>query len=503
VLKDSYVRVKTLKEAGLKPGKPKGELTEEDLSHDGLRSFASCPEFKAAHNYWGNEWVVKYKDQGPVSDALSDTLQYQRSELLRDVEQLPRLQGVEGPVNLRTPSTLPRSASDPSLGVGERFRANKKEVTDFFKFMKKEVKTAEKVKKAFLKQVEKCEKKELKRETLVGQINTVKTQIDADLANADEFARQNKLFAIKYLFGSKLGAQAPPEKVTIVVEISDKIAPFMENIKNDILAFFATVIEKKDDPHDLEAKPNVENFDLIFFSSAGITSYCQVNKMGKYAPEKVHEENKKKELPPLTSAFVATQFPTDGPEARKEWKKKGAADCQKWFQKQFTPKAGAAAPWPPDWLAMVEKLVEDEENLPSAVFVACSKAPMPLRDPLNRMNDVRTLKDLPLPMEVVSYDPEVEGDFNQEEFFAELVGPEGHFQVDTSKQGMEMVDKTLADVKKKKKQFDKFNKKLGKMEDMSDKLKDFKGLLYKQISIENLLRNDWILHEQALKQPAA
>merc|ERR1719160_2426042 len=80
------------------------------------------------------------------------------------------------------------------------------------------------------------------------------------------------------------------------------------------------------------------------------------------------------------------------------------------------------------------------------------------------MNDVRTLKDLPLPMEVVSYDPEVEGDFNQEEFFAELVGPEGHFQVDTSKQGMEMVEKTLADVKKKKKQFDKFNKKLGKME---------------------------------------
>lgn len=41
------------------------------------------------------------------------------------------------------------------------------------------------------------------------------------------------------------------------------------------------------------------------------------------------------------------------------------------------------------------------------------------------------------------------------------------------------------------------------MEDMSDKLKDYKGLLYKQISIENLLRNDWILHEQALKQPAA
>lgn len=263
------------------------------------------------------------------------------------------------------------------------------------------------------------------------------------------------------------------------------------------------MIEKKDDPHDPEAEPKVKNFDLIFFSSAGTISYCQVNKMGKYAPDKVHEENKKKELPPLTSAFVATQFPAEGPEARKEWKKKGSADCQKWFQKQFTPKAGAAAPWPPDWLAMVEKLVEDEENLPSAVFVACSKAPMPLRDPLNRMTDVRTLKDLPLPMEVVSYDPEVEGDFNQEEFFAELVGPEGHFQVDTSKQGMEMVDKTLADVKKKKKQFDKFNKKLGKMEDMSDKLKDYKGLLYKQISIENLLRNDWILHEQALKQPAA
>merc|ERR1712070_477064 len=128
---------------------------------------------------------------------------------------------------------------------------------------------------------------------------------------------------------------------------------------------------------------------------------------------------------------------------------------------------------------------------------------MPNRDPLNRINDFRALKGITLPTSVVSYEPEVEGDFSQEEFFAELVGPEGHFQVDTSKQGMEMVDKTLADVKKKKKQFDKFNKKLGKMEDMSEKLSEFKSLLYQQVSVENLVRNDWMLHGKAMKTPAA
>merc|ERR1712070_960752 len=109
---------------------------------------------------------------------------------------------------------------------------------------------------------------------------------------------------------------------------------------------------------------------------------------------------------------------------------------------------------------------------------------MPNRDPLNRINDFRALKGITLPTSVVSYEPEVEGDFNQEEFFKEFVGPDGSFEVDTSKMGMEMVDKTLADVKKKKKKFDK-------MEDMSEKLTEFKGLLYQQISIENLVRNDW------------
>merc|ERR1712139_9246 len=105
-------------------------------------------------------------------------------------------------------------------------------------------KQAEKTKKAFLKQVEKCEKKEDKRIALIKQIKTVKDAMDEDLSNADEYARKNKLFAIKYLFGSKLGADAPTNNVMIVIEISDKIAPYMENIKNDILAFFATVIEK-------------------------------------------------------------------------------------------------------------------------------------------------------------------------------------------------------------------------------------------------------------------
>jgi hypothetical protein len=368
---------------------------------------------------------------------LSDSLQETRNDLL---EKAPA-------------KGLSRSSSDSCLE-----RKSKKEVQDMLKFMKGQVKQAEKSKKAFLKQVEKCEKKEDKRVALINQIKTVKDAMDEDLGNADEFARKNKLFALKYLFGSKLGAGAPTNNVILVIEISDKIVPYMENIKNDILAFFATVIEK-----------GVESFNLIFFSSAGIVPY----------------------------------MPTFTPTVPEGKVKKGAADCQKWLQKQFTPKAGANAPWPPDWLQMVEWLVKDEEALPSSIFVACTKAPMPLRDPINRFNDVRALKGITLPTKVMSYDPEVEGDFNQEEFFKELVGPEGSFEVDTSKQGMEMVDKTLADVKKKKKQFDKFNKKLDKMEDMSEKLTEFRSLLYQQISVENLVRNDFMLHDKALKTPAA
>jgi hypothetical protein len=437
--KDAYVRAEKIKEAGLKPGKPKGDLTVEDLSHP-PSLMASCPEFKAAQSYWANEWVVKFSDRNAhqwPQDLLSDTLQETRNDLL---EKAPA-------------KGLSKSASDPTLD-----RKSKKEVQDMFKFMKGQVKQAEKAKKAFLKQVEKCEKKEDKRLALMNQIKTVKDAMDEDLGNADEYARKNKLFALKYLFGSKLGADAPTNNIIIVIEISDKMVPFMENVKNDILAFFATVIEK-----------GVESFNLIFFSSAGIVPY----------------------------------MPTFTPTVPEGKVKKGAADCQKWLQKQFTPKAGANAPWPPDWLQMVEWLVKDEEALPTTVYIACTKVPMPLRDPLNRVNDVRALKGITLPINVVSYEPEVEGDFNQEEFFKELVGSEGTFQVDTSKLGMEMVDKTLADVKKKKKQYDKFNKKLDKMEDMSEKLADFKGLLYQQISVENLVRNDWLLHEKALKQPAA
>jgi len=152
---------------------------------------------------------------------------------------------------------------------------------------------------------------------------------------------------------------------------------------------------------------------------------------------------------------------------------------------------------------MVEWLVKDEEALPSSIYLAATKVPSHDRNPLNRINNVRALKGIGLPVTCVSYEPEVEGDFTQEEFFKEFVGAEGKFEVDSSKAGMEMVDKTLADVKKKRKQFDKFNKKLDKMEDMSEKLSDFKGLLYQQISVENLVRNDWMLHEKALKTPAA
>jgi hypothetical protein len=350
---------------------------------------------------------------------------------------------------------LVKSASDSAL-----VRRNKKEVQDSWKTMKGQVKAAEKMKKFVFGQFSKNETKNEKRITLLKQIKDVEASIDKDLRDADEYAKKNRLFAIKYLFGSKLGADAPSTNICICAEISDKMVTWMENAKNDILPFFTGVIEKQ-----------VESFNMMFFSSAGVTPY----------------------------------MPTFTPTVPEGKVKKGAADCQKWLGKQFTPKAGAAAPWPPDWLQLIETLVREEQALPEAIYLVCSKAPMPLKSVLDRLSDIRTMKGIDLPIHVVSYDPEVEGDFNQERFFEDLIGPEGSFQVDTSKRDMEYVDSLLANVKKKKKQLDKLNKKAdsGKFPDLTETVDNLRGMLSKQISIENLVRNDFILHEHALKTPAA
>lgn len=95
------------------------------------------------------------------------------------------------------------------------------------------------------------------------------------------------------------------------------------------------------------------------------------------------------------------------------------------------------------------------------------------------------------------------GDFNQECFFRDFAGPDGEVSVDTSKRDMEFVDKTLGDVKKKKKQLEKFNKKLDKMDDLTETLEGFRVLLHQQNSLENLARNDFSLAELAMTTPAA
>jgi hypothetical protein len=433
VQSDAFARAAKIKEAGLKPTKPKPpDLTEEDLSLPPSVSMGSL-EFKSATNYWQNASTVKFSEQGTMrvpEDVLNP--------------QLGLTSGAGG---------IQKSASDSAL-----VRKFKKDVQDQWKYMKTQVKLAEKGKKLFFGTFTKVETKNEKRNTLLKQIKDVEDGIEKDLRDADEYAKKNRLFAIKYLYGSKLGAEAPPKDIVVVAEVSDKMVTWMENAKNDILPFFTGVIEK-----------SVESFNMMLFSSAGVTPY----------------------------------MPTFTPTVPEGKVKKGAADCQKWLGKQYNPKAAGNAPWPPDWLQLVETLVKEEEALPSAVYIVCSKAPMPLQNVLERMNDIRTMKGIDLPIHVVSYDPDVAGDFNQEGFFNEFVGPKGSFQVDTSKRDMEHVDALLANVKKKKKQLEKLNKKVGKMEDLTEKVEDLRGLLSKQISVENMLRNDWILHEQALKTPAA
>jgi hypothetical protein len=434
---DCFTRAMKIKEANLKPGKPKGDLTEEDMSLP--PTVKSMPDFRAPVAYFNNASTVKFNER--------DNFKW--------------------PTDAKVVATLGKSASDTEL-----VRKNKKEVQDVLKFMKGQVKLAEKTKKAFFKQVQKVEKKNDKRKDMMKKISDTETEIDGYLRTAADFSRDNRLFALQYLYGSKLGGdKAPPpsERVAIVIEKSDKMAPYVDNAKDDVMKFF-TAVEK----NGQEA-----TFNTFFFSSAGITPYKPT-----YLP------------------CVAPPG-TKGPAARA-----GSMDCIKFLTKQCNPKAFQATPWPPDWLALIEALCPAAEEgkpppeYPAHLYVVCSKVPIPSQSTLDRVAEIRA-SGVALPVTLISYDPEVKGDFTQESWFKNFVGPDGHWELDTSKEQMEFIDKKLADVKKKKKQLDKFQKKLDKMEDLTEQLENFRGLLHQQDALESLARNDFALVDLATKTPAA
>jgi hypothetical protein len=446
---DCFTRATKLKEANVKPGKPKGDLTAEDF-FPYTPGIQSMPDFKPAVAYFGTAMTVKYAER----------------------------ENFKWPTDARFLPPLGQSASEPDLA-----RRNKKEVQDMFKFLKGQVKQAEKAKKNFFKQYSKCEGKCDKKKVLEGQIKALEDVIDSSLREADECAKKTRVFQLKYMFGSKLDKEVASDRVAIVMESSDKMAPYLEAAKNDV-NLLIPVLER-----------DCASFNTFLFSSAGITPY----------------------QPVWTPTF---------PDPNNKKSKKGSQDCLKWINKQYNPKAMAGAPWPPDWLALVEALCKENPDaekggvgmptgplptdpweLPNHIYIVCSKVPIPCQQALDRISQVRLVHGVDLPVTIITYEPETEGDFNQECFFKDFAGAKGRFELDTSKRDMENVDKILGQVKKDRKKLDKLGKKLAKMEAKDgptmEKLEEFGTLFQQQNSLELLARNDFALAERAMKNPAA
>merc|ERR1712087_682307 len=97
-----------------------------------------------------------------------------------------------------------------------------------------------------------------------------------------------------------------------------------------------------------------------------------------------------------------------------------------------------------------------------------------------------------LPLHIIAFDPAIVNDQEEKEFFDEIVGPSGSFLIDTSAEDLVALDK--------------INKKLDKLEDLSEKVKEDRSLLQVQIALQNMLVSDFEILDWALKtelQPPA
>merc|ERR550514_661016 len=104
-----------------------------------------------------------------------------------------------------------------------------------------------------------------------------------------------------------------------------------------------------------------------------------------------------------------------------------------------------------------------------------------------------------MPFRTIGFDPLILEDESMQQFLAELGGPKGKYMVDTSQDDLAKIDQMLNSVKAKRKQLEKLNKQFEKLEDVSGKLDNDRRLLYQQIFMEKMLRNDLDLMDYALK----
>merc|ERR1712151_52408 len=107
-----------------------------------------------------------------------------------------------------------------------------------------------------------------------------------------------------------------------------------------------------------------------------------------------------------------------------------------------------------------------------------------------------------LPLHIIAFDPAIVNDQEEKEFFDEIVGPSGSFLIDTSAEDLVALDKMLKAVGVKKKQLDKLNKKLDKMEDLSERVNEDRSLFQMQQALQAMLASDLELLDWALKNEA-
>jgi len=336
-----------------------------------------------------------------------------------------------------------------------------KELKELFKYMKSQCKQANKRTGQFLKQLEKKEGKELKREGLLKQISDVDKAMNEELRSARRFTEKQGLFEKKYMIGSKLGygeGAGPRKHALILVEASDKQAAWVEETKDEITKLINEVI-----------KEQTETLNLAIFSAGTQTLWCP-------------------------------QFQS------KEDPKKGVADAEKWLKKNINPKGFAQQSFPPDYCGMLNRFTGEGQTQPWRIYICCSRRPDGnTEEVLQVVRDLRANGDPPakgepiLPMNIVAFDPTICGNDEEKAFFEELAGPNGSFMIDTSQEDLVALDKMLKAVQVKKKQLDKLNKKLDKMEDLSERVTEDRALFQVQVSLQRMLEEDLAIIDWAMK----
>lgn len=358
---------------------------------------------------------------------------------------------------LQAPSRIKTIESNENMKNHTR-----KEVQDLFKYTKGQVKQANKRTAQFLKQMEKKEGKELKRETLLKQIAEMDTMMNDELRESRRFVESRKLFSPEFMQGSKFGDKAPRKNALFVIELSDKQAAYIDETKDEITKFMNNVISEGE----------CETINLALFSGGGVNMWC---------PQ-----------------FQSKSDP-----------KKGLADSLKWLNKNFNAKTAAGQAFPPDWAGMLNKFTAEGMQPPWRIFLCCSRSPDSSGPGVRELiKELREKMDSPaknepvLPINVIAFDPSIENDENEKAFFDDIAGEHGSFLNDTSQDDLAGLDRMLKSVQVRKKQLDKLNKKLDKMEDLSEKVTADREMLQMQIALEQMLTNDFQIIQWALENEA-